>query len=107
MKTWKDSHLCQSFRFEDDPDLESISMVCQPDGFFEVPDEDSWERCLIGPTCVDPPETPFEGDVTITPKVMEVEIEEKCVVQGEDLKIKCPSFQQIYIVAASYGRAKG
>ena len=94
-------------RFEDDSDQESISVVCQSDGFFEVPDEESWERCLIGPTCVDPPNAPFEGTVTVIPKVMEVEIEEKCAVDGHQLEVKCPSFQQIYVVEASYGRIKG
>ena len=84
--------------------MESISVVCQPDGFFEVPSLDSWDNCLLGTICEDPPIVPDEGTLTVTPKVMEVEIEEKCTVDGSVLDIKCPSFQQIYILGASYGR---
>ena len=84
--------------------MESISVVCQDDGFFEVPSVEAWETCLLGTTCEDPPDTPYEGTVTVTPQITEVEREEKCAVDGSVMDIRCPSFQQIYILGATYGR---
>ena len=91
-------------RFEEDPEMESISVVCQTDGFFKVPYWDSWDNCLLGTTCEDPALVPYEGTITVTPKVMEVETEEACAVEGSVLDIRCPSFQQIYMLGATYGR---
>ena len=82
----------------------SIDVECQPDGFFKVPEEDSWENCLLGSYCEPPPEAPFEGSIAVTPKVMELETEKLCAVDGTELSIKCPSFQQIFVFGASYGR---
>ena len=98
------THSSTLFRFEDDPHLKSIDVTCQTDGFFEVPEEDNWENCLLGTYCEQPPTTPYEGTMTITPKVMQLETEELCAVDGAVLEIKCPSFQQIYVLGASYGR---
>ena len=92
------------FRFEDDPFKESVSVTCQTDGFFEVPEEEEWENCILGISCEPPPTEPYEGTMIITPKLMEVETEDVCGVDGAELKIKCPSFQQIYILGGSYGR---
>ena len=82
----------------------SIDVECQTDGFFKVPEEDAWENCLLGSYCEQPPEAPYEGSITITPKVMQLETEKQCAVDGAMLDIKCPSFQQIYILGATYGR---
>ena len=84
--------------------MESIDVECQPDGFFKVPEEDAWENCVLGSYCEQPPEAPFEGSIKITPKVMELEPKKLCAVDGASLEIKCPSFQQIFIFGASYGR---
>ena len=90
--------------FEKDPAMESISVTCQTDGFFEVPSLDSWDACLLGTSCEEPPAVPYEGTMTVTPLIMKVETEEICAVDGSMLHIKCPSFQQIYVLGASYGR---
>ena len=60
--------------------MESISVICQPDGFFEVPSLDSSDNCLLGTICEEPPIVSDEGTLTVTPKVMEVETVEKCEV---------------------------
>lgn len=84
--------------------MESIDVECQPDGFFKVPEEDEWENCVLGSYCEQPPEAPFEGRITVTPKIMQLEPEKLCGVDGANIEIKCPTFQQIYIISASYGR---
>ena len=63
-------------------------------------------NCFLAPLCPKPPETPFEGKLTHVPKIIDVEPEEVCVVDGEPLNIKCHSFLDIQIVSTTYGRVK-
>ena len=91
-------------RYEEDPDIEMFSYTCTDTGFFEIPKESAWPTCLRGPLCDLPPEIPQEGTRLIIPKVMELEIPNICGAEATNILIKCPSFQQIYIKEAQYGR---
>ena len=68
--------------------------------------------CVIslskGPLCVPTPEVPFDGFLNISSPVHDVEIVDTCQIDGENLYIVCPSFLNIFIRSATYGRkAKG
>ena len=54
-----------------------------------------------------PPEVPFEGFLNISSPVHEVDTVDTCQVDGEDLEIACPSFLNIFIQSATYGRVAG
>lgn len=93
------------FRFEEDPNQVVYSLVCQDDGFFDAPDnEDDWPRCVLGPTCEEPPDIPYEASRLIIPKTIENEAKVACVKEGSSLQLKCPTFQSLYIQAVRYGR---
>lgn len=92
------------YRFEEDPEQEVFSVVCQSDGFFKVPKEDSWPKCVQGPSCDIPPNIPFEGSRLVIPKVVDTEFSQSCAVDGNSVVLKCPSFQTIYVKSALYGR---
>lgn len=81
-----------------------FSLVCQDDGFFEIPNEDDWPKCVLGPTCEEPPKLPIEGSRQIIPMEIENEVAEVCHKDGSSFELKCPTFQSLYIQSASYGR---
>ena len=54
--------------------------------------------------CPIPPEVPLDGKRLIIPKILEVEITEACGAEETIMLMKCPSFQQLYIEEARYGR---
>ena len=54
--------------------------------------------------CPIPPEIPLDGKRLIIPQTMEVEITEACGAEETNMLMKCPSFQQLYIKEARYGR---
>ena len=60
-----------------------------------------------GPLCVPPPEVPYEGFLNISSPVHEVDTVDTCQVDGEDLEIACPSFLNIFVQSATYGRIAG
>ena len=45
-----------------------------------------------------------DGIREIKPKIFDMPLLEVCAVDGSDLNIKCPSFLNIYVKSASYGR---
>ena len=64
------------------------------------------EKCfiLLAPLCSSPPEVPVEGFLNISSPVHDVENVDTCQTDGEDLELVCPSFLNIYIRSATYGR---
>ena len=69
-----------------------------------MPEYSEWDNCVLGSYCEQPPDAPYEGSITVTPKIMQLEHQTLCAVDGTTVDIKCPTFQQIYIISASYGR---
>ena len=59
---------------------------------------------VAAPLCIPPPDIPFEGFLNISSPVYDVENVDTCQIDGEDLEIVCPSFLNVYIRSASYGR---
>lgn len=60
------------------------------------------------PLCPKPPEIPVEGPsvgmIEFDPIVFDQPTEKTCAIQEENLELKCPSFLQIYIPHATFGR---
>lgn len=100
--------------FEDDPDMEFVEYQCQDGteegterGYFLIPDEKEWPRCLYSPLCPEPPAVPFEGYLNISAPYLEAKVSETCQTDGSDLHLVCPSFLRLDIVHAVYGRLGG
>ena len=47
---------------------------------------------FLAPLCPTPPAVPEEGEVEHTPKIVELEPEEDCGIDSEDIQIICPTF---------------
>jgi hypothetical protein len=56
------------------------------------------------PLCPVPPQPPTDGSIVNNPIVFETEREYACAVNYEALRMKCPSFLNIYIKTATIGR---
>ena len=54
-------------------------------------------RCVVGPICPDPPDAPDEGVKEYLPIPFPEETVKNCVLNDEDLSIKCSSFLSIYM----------
>ena len=108
----KVTFVCErGMKFEDEPEKKYEEYQCQNGslpgterGYFKIPEDDKWPRCVKGPLCIPPPDAPFEGFINISSPVHDVEIIDACQVDGEDLEIVCPSFLNIHIRSATYGR---
>ena len=90
--------------YEDDPYVEYFDYQCQDGskegterGYFEVPTEEEWPRCLYNPVCPEPPLVPFEGSLNISRPNLPVHSSTKCQVDGNDLSLVCPSFLKIHV----------
>ena len=59
---------------------------------------------IAAPLCSPPPDVPFEGFLNISSPVHDVQNVDTCETDGEELEIVCPSFLNVYIRSATYGR---
>ena len=104
----------RGYFFEDDFHQTEVLFTCQdgtnPDfkdsrGFFDIPEqEDDWPKCSMAPTCPKPPDVPEEGVREYLPIPIPQVTEKQCVLDGDDLNLKCPFFLQIYVKNLTYGR---
>ena len=64
----------------------------------------SYKSLLKGPICFSPPDIPFEGSLNISSPIHGVEQSDTCQVDAGELSLMCPSFLNIYVRSATYGR---
>ena len=112
------SFVCErGYKFEEDPQQYDVKYTCQDGsneeykelkGFFDVPEkEEDWPRCVLGPLCPKPPDTPDEGIKDHVPIPIKIDPEETCELNGEEVTLTCYSFLNIYISHVVYSRDKG
>ena len=100
--------------FEDDYDQIELAYTCQdgsnpdfPDsrGFFDIPEkEEDWPRCLLAVECPKPPDAPEEGVKEFLPIAIPQDTVKNCLMDAEQLTLKCHSFMNIFIKNLTYGR---
>ena len=100
------------YYFEEDYHQSHVSFTCQDGsnpgfdaGYFDSPEYDvDWPRCVFAPLCPKPPSTPREGKREVISQPIPIDQYQQCSVNGEDIKLECHSFLNVYIKDTSYGR---
>ena len=62
---------------------------------------------VSAPLCPPPPVIPIGGILDVIPAVFEVSRLSSCALDGEMIKLECPTFLSIHVLAVTYGRQAG